>query len=129
MNTPLLLKIADTIAKHPEKFNMSLWHGYTAGKCTHCIGGWAEAIHLQGVTTPALRYFTASPFLASPAEQIKHYADLLGLTQRQGERLFFLFGWPRRFRDAYMTSGNETPESAMVAVQRIHHFIKTDGRE
>jgi hypothetical protein len=127
MNTQLLLKIADTIAKRPKGLVMRHWHAdATIGTCVrtpkcgtaHCIGGWAAIL-----TGDNSRVTDNTPAV------VRRYGKLLGLSPAQAERLFFLYEWPIQFSTSYGMESEGSPERAMIAVQRIQHFIKTDGRE
>jgi len=62
--------------------------------------------------------------------------DRLGITQEQGDRLFYIrqlhIGmwryWPDEFAEAYLAAKN-SEERVKIAVERIRHFVATDGRE
>jgi hypothetical protein len=63
--------------------------------------------------------------------------NILGLTEEQADRLFFLpiahehheqYSWPAKFEQRY-NAATTLEAKAKVAVERIEHFIKTKGRE
>lgn len=135
MNVQLLLQICDRIAKHPEAFKMESWAEQTECGTAACVAGYACI--LSGVQPNFSERCTGeddrrtATFGENEVCQFKA-AELLELTCIQTRRLFFTTyrcdGWPidyfRRYDDA------KTPEErAAVAVERIHHFIKTEGRE
>lgn len=79
----------------------------------HCIAGAANAIEKR----KRFGYHTARRFL--------------GLTIDQAYKLFAYVdgnGWPYAFQTAY-NQARTLRERAKVAVARIEHFIKTEGRE
>lgn len=67
-------------------------------------------------------------------EAIYQAQDILGLEKEQARRLFYFsnmhgyYHWPLKFEDAYLNA--KTPRArAKVTVERIEHFIKTNGAE
>ena|ERR1700728_4187244 len=137
MNVKLLRKIAKVIIEKPRQFDMSRWHhnkkarehdwsrgvyeSYTAlcdlpqekqisCDTTHCIAGWAQAI------SPDRKCKT-------PAE--KDAKRLLQITPSMANRLFYCDNWPEQFqgkRDTWKPTRKQ-------AVERIKHFISTEGAE
>ena len=123
MNIELLEKIAEVIVQKPEEFDMNYFDGFRmpngtvsgfsdGQKCgtTHCIGGWAAAL--------------------CPDERDKEYADILGLTEEESDRLFYVDGldsggWPKQFCGVAVA----WQPTAEQAAARIRHFIATDGAE
>ena len=108
MNVELLLKIKEQILKEPENFVMSVYHCGTA----HCIGGWAQVM-----TGPRVDSMVTTDAL-----------NALDISLAQGDKLFYVAGWPTKFRLAYV---NDVTREGRVkaAVDRIDHFIATNGEE
>jgi hypothetical protein len=82
-----------------------------------CIAGWA--VLLSDDDPP------------SDAEEIELRANaLLGLTPEMGDRLFFTTEWPERFKQSYREAeDSDLAVAALVAAERVEHFIKTKGAE
>ncbi len=105
LNVNLLLKVADTIAKHPQAFDMGDWDCGT----TACIAGWA--LRLSGK-----RYGLSKDGMFSSADA----ASALGLKQGDALKLFFRINWPATFcNERYLA------DKISVTIARIHHFIRT----
>lgn len=84
-----------------------------------CIAGWTYALSRR--ITPK----TAALRNAYPEEEA---AKLLGISERQAERLFLVDHWPGKFYQQWQ----ERPSlkiRARIAARRIDHFIKTRGEE
>jgi hypothetical protein len=109
MNTTLLRKISDTICKNASKFDMGMW-GNECGT-TMCIAGWA--IKLSG---------------DDPRKYDSHLEnrakDLLGLTEKQVDDLFYAAYWPQKFSFKFSTA-KTNEDRVMIAAERIEHLIKT----
>jgi hypothetical protein len=54
--------------------------------------------------------------------------EALGLSTRQGQRLFSEKGWPTKFRKALLHAKTAKAYTAVV-IKRIDHFIKTKGMD
>lgn len=82
MNRENILKVADVIEDHANKFDMDVWG---AGDLLHncgsagCIGGWTLALFENDASGHSARA-----------------SEYLGLTTEQGDELFF----PSNYRDA-----------------------------
>lgn len=112
MNVELLRKVQEQILAEPKKFDMGDFDGETQCGTTHCIGGWAAKLEGLEISSEGGR-------------------EALDIDKDQAERLFYVTeddegpGWPLQFRgekDAWLP----TPQQA---VDRISHFIATEGRE
>jgi hypothetical protein len=133
MNVELLRKIEAHILAEPKRLHMSSFMmrqsarnvlssvggkpvGYPKCGTAACIAGWAVILEdglPQGYLTGAQIYDRAQ--------------ELLGLHVGQADRLFYRMSWPDEFYD--MGGDDGTQKTAEVAVKRIEHFIKTEGRE
>lgn len=114
MNIPLLLQIADHIAKQPEALDMSMFFGDCG--TVFCIGGLACLI-MEG---PSAYVRHKTPPYYTPDTRARNHLEL---SMFQSERLFYLDHWPVELEREYELGGAE--ERAAVAVHRIHHFIAT----
>ena len=93
-----------------------------------CIAGWA--IHLNGgLKTPKETYEHSKDDAAYYVNFYSPYgARVLGLSSREGDRLFLIGSWPVNFAKRYYLA--KTPKTrAKAAADRITHFIKTKGQE
>jgi hypothetical protein len=137
VNVPLLRQVQAAILAKPDAFDMSGWCGSTS-----CIAGHAAAI--AGWLLPKGDPFSVAGWRVDvkPAAEVgrpevvhvvgfvgpEPFIRVLDLTEAQAERLFHAVSWPREFEDAYDAA--PTPAAAArVAVDRIEHFIATDGAE
>lgn len=124
MNVELLEKIITRIEAEPENLDMTMRHCGTA----HCIGGWAET--LAGKVIP-------EPLMTAADKERNEYQDhvqnnareILGLTRTQANNLFHRHNWPLEFKNRYWDSGLEPSVKAAATIDRIKHFIKTNGAE
>lgn len=116
-----LTLLAEYIETHDEEFDMSEWEGSRflnwitkrtiwGCKTTHCIAGWACELWSD----------TSSGNVPAKAQQV------LGLTFKQAQKLFYIDKWPAQFRNAYSTP-KYSDHNAWVAAERIRHFIATNG--
>lgn len=120
MNITLLRKVQQHISDEPKRFVMSTWrrHGspgtlvlngdyglpqVIAPACgtVACISGWADVLSNNGINP-------------------------LKLNEAQQSRLFYVGGWPKRFRDKFRRSRSPKNRVAL-ANARIDYFIKTRG--
>lgn len=116
MNIPLLRRIQRQIKSSPEKLRMNKYATRIKGCGTaYCIAGWA--LKLSGYTEKKIRECdtaqTASQLLEIPPNDC---------TTKW--KLFNINDWPRRYR-----TQDRSKELPALAVKRIDHFIKTEGRE
>jgi len=96
---------------------MGDWHQEKSCGTTHCIAGWAQVLS------------------GRKQDYDGAYADgqeVLGLTEEQAERLFYItsgaYGdWPEQFKGE--GEGKKWSPTPQQAVDRIEHFILTEGRE
>lgn len=133
MNVGRLRETAAYILAHPERLDMFLFltggdaHRYplnvneleaNTGACG-CIAG------LTHVLAEQVPHGIAKSFHTSGKE-------LLGLTEEEAKRLFFVDDWPQPFcRDMYASYRGEGShrdpgklrDRAAITVSRIHHFI------
>ena len=128
MNVTLLRKVAAKILEEPKQFDMSWW--FLAGRApgiipncgtAACIAGWGIAIDRK-ISHEMARRMAAN-------HNVSHEASkAFGLHDRQADCLFSVSRWPERFRKQYKKRVSPLAK-AKVAVARIEHFIKTEGRE
>lgn len=113
MNVELFERVKEKILAEPENFRMSSFHCGTS----FCIAGWA--VVLSG--------YEINAFMKACDASWTHWAEpamtLLDLTESQAWRFFLPTGWPRQFIEAY----RENP--AKATIDRINHFIATEGKE
>lgn len=142
MNVKLLREVEKRILAEPRRFDMMTFGdkldkeaiealGEEAPPCgtVACIAG-----HVDWMTHP--RLFAASVAIDRFARDdsiAERAAKELGLGFELSQdtyagRLFFDDEWPKKFQAAF--SKAKTPlQRAKVAVKRIEHFIKTNGKE
>ncbi len=142
MNVKLLRKVEKRILAEPRRFNMMIFGEKLNKRTIEALGKQAPprgtvaciAGHVDWMTHPRL-------FAASVAIDRFHRDDSiekraakelgLGFDPSQdtnADRLFFDDEWPKKFQAAF--SKAKTPlQRAKVAVKRIEHFIKTNGKE
>ena len=140
MNVKLLREVEKRILAEPRRFDMMTFGtklnkrtiralGKQAPPCgtVACIAG-----HVDWMAHP--RLFAASVALGDYDDSIvKRAAKELGLgfelsQDTNAGRLFFDNEWPEKFQAALAEA--KTPlQRAEVAVKRIEHFIKTNGKE
>ena len=140
MNVKLLREVEKRILAEPRRFDMMTFGdkldkeaiealGEEAPPCgtVACIAG-----HVDWMTHP--RLFAASVALGDYDDSIvERAAKELGLGFEPSQdtnagRLFFDNEWPEKFQAALAEA--KTPlQRAEVAVKRIEHFIKTNGKE
>lgn len=125
MNIPLLRQIAEKAIEFPETFDMDRW-GFTlpsdkAHPCgaVGCIAGTAVVL-----TEPA-RFLR---LVDNRGDWFLAGKNALDLSTREAERLFFTRDWPPTFMHRY-NRAIRAKLRARIAVERIEHFIATEGRE
>lgn len=149
INIPLLRKIQKQILKEPKQFDMTNWFTQTESKMRKsgdrffteisqhsripncgtaaCIAGWAVAINNR------LNPDQASAWASSEHKNglyfVGYAAELLGLDDDQGDRLFYEGNWPEEFKFEMGKAYGKASKQAKVACARIDHFIKTNGEE
>jgi len=119
MNTELLLKVKAHILEEPKRLNMSTWVrtdevGPDAPSCgtIACIAGWvcllidADFDRRRSYRVNAIR--------------------LLGITEEQADRLFYIEAWPSEFYLDYSNTFSFA-KMAKVTAERIDYFINTKG--
>lgn len=120
-----LREICKAITEHADQFAMRTWFSELLddnsdpGGCgtAACIGGWAH--HL----------FKANGGTLVESDQAPNFNPTvtLGLDHGEAKRLFYQVNWPSRF---YWGLKLQTPaDRAAIAVERISHFIATEGKE
>lgn len=142
MNTELLRKVEKRLLKQPARFNMRYFGAVALGinslrdmltvpvcKTQACIAG--ETLLAAGLD----KIDKKNGGFVNGVDIAERAQEALGLNYDQAERLFYFQewssggrGWPSQFRNAYDEA--KTPAArAKVAVDRIEHFIETEGRE
>jgi hypothetical protein len=131
MNVERMLETLDLIDRHTAagtgRVDMDNWCEDPEPECgtIACLAGW--------VMTAEERRALLKPWHLRTEEDRKVNAEVIGwerfgIDEEQGDRLFFVGGWPDAFVDAYEDA--ETPvERARVLRERVEHFIATDGEE
>jgi hypothetical protein len=134
MNVKLLRKIQKHILAEPKRFIMSSWAQHRSPiravsqdranrtgdvefpvcGTAACIGGWGIFL-THGVD------FHSYGFEDDARAALK-------LNRSQGERLFDVVNWPSRFRRRFGQTKHRA-SAALIAAERIDHFIATRGRE
>jgi len=114
MNTKLLEKVRDHIAAEPDSWTFQWFNDHECGTRA-CIGG--RAMLLSGISPRKIRRPELLEKEYGTSTRAEIAEKLLGLDFDQAERLFYF--WPEPFDEL-------DPKSA---VDRIDHFIKTDGAE
>lgn len=143
MNTELLLKISDRIIKHPDHFDMSCFFGVRSSQVgkPYILRVHPTELELQTncntVACIAGQAILLTQRLAEVGKgdgkksEFGLACEILGLSQEKATALFHLEYWPEPFGANYyraMDNRNDIA-AAQVVAKRIHHFIKTEGRE
>jgi hypothetical protein len=136
INVELLARVRAHILEDERRIEMSRYarraYGRTAPPCgtTACIAGWAV------ILTDGLPKRITDDYYAS----VKPRAiNLLGLSEDEADRLFFVMGWPRAFHDRYRAAerfidehddedekADKAGESkAQIVADLIDHIIRT----
>lgn len=121
MNTKLLHRVALAILDEPTKFDMQLFVAENENSpcgTTACIAGFAVAMS-RGLAS--LRSLFGIDIESSAQ-------NIIGLSDRTADRLFYKPLWPVDFYQAYNDAENAY-ERAEIAFWRIQHFIATEGEE
>lgn len=148
MNVKLLRRVARIILRRYKQLDMGyfLEPKKGAGPCgtTACIAGWAFVL-----TTPKTRnmplkagrmlnknfdkktehYSLGMGLNAHEIQRLRDEATVrLGLDEEQRQRLFYSDRWPEPFQTKIRIDYDPgTKRYAQVVVDRIEHFIKSDG--
>lgn len=104
-----------------------------------CINGWVLARNAKKAISLVKKYENSfEPYKTQEYEpreydtylsaEAKAGQSLLGLTDGQTHRLFFLENWPEKFQTRYHKAATNRTR-AKVAYDRILHFINTLGYE
>lgn len=124
-----LREICKAITEHADQFQMAGWFRYLldggeeAGGCgtAACIAGWAHHLFTAKAKTLEASNTGENWHAFQPFE-------ILGLPNFASRRLFHLENWPTEFYARYRNA--QTPaDRAAIAVERISHFIATEGKE
>jgi len=140
MNIDLLNKICSSLEQEPKRFHMGEWVSINPesdlnipferlAPCgtTACIAGFA--VMLDQCDVPADPDNWRKTMTGLNNFSIQDWAkELLQLSENQAAQLFRVTCWPSQFMHKYTSAPNATV-SAQVAVERIKHFIKTDGTD
>lgn len=161
----LLRKVQAHILEEPKRLDMSDWGvAYATGTKTRiegttdkevpvpacntvgCVAGWSIFLGRPKLWKDLIKataenkaiYDNEDTALDETLNSPKYEAErILGITDEQGERLFFfkkwsfrnpLSGWPEKFSDAYKKA-KTAKQRAKVTAARIDRFIDTDGAE
>ncbi len=105
------------LEKTPDAYNQQEPGGFNTPSCGSpaCICGW-------------MYEFARRKANAKRREKIPYEAKSVGLTVGQFDRLFYRPDWPDKFRlqrSLYCSAITPAP----VAIERIKHFIATNGNE
>lgn len=146
MNKILLKKVANHIKKHPEQLSMVDWVSDTDCGTTACIAGWtcllskdkcckdtyAENSFLLRVSKefPRNRELIQFNVYKRKRVEILHTSEaavsLLDISSSDENKLFYVSGWPKKFRIDYLRVLRvNQKKTAEVVYRRILHFIKT----
>jgi hypothetical protein len=128
MNVPLLLEIKAHILAEPDKFRMDTWTCGTA----HCIAGWALELRGFKIVNPtAWAAMQTVEGGGSPGHVAARLLDLQSeddYGEMSSDRLFIDDYWPEDFAERY-GNAESRQERAIIAAERIDHFIATNGEE
>lgn len=131
--------IMRNMLKYPEQVKMEWWFdtvnaiGKKPPRCgtAGCIGGWAIALFAKRRKMSLKQAYSLSQAFSEHANAGKALG-LPRVTQNayaiDRNRLFCLDRWPKKFSNAYATARTSLGATRAV-VNRIKHFIKTDGEE
>lgn len=136
MNKEMLMKIHDVLECEGD-VKMGSWaSGSRVTKCgtVGCIAGWAMIINGDTKKNGDLK---AAVYAACGGDEEARGMELLGLTEEQANRLFYVQNWPEDLEDRYIdvheeytSSGRAAREARVRIVQeRIKRFIESEGRE
>lgn len=134
MNVKLLRKIQKHILAEPRRLDMQ--YIYTPRQARKaeppcgtvcCIAGWAIYLKHKGKVVPYDGIFLKSikdeTVMGAPAAE-----KILSINKTQKDNLFFMWGWPEKFRKLY-DKAKTAKTRAKIASERIDLFIATKGAE
>lgn len=136
MNVARLQRIRDHVAATPDVFDMDDWVGRCGTVC--CFGGHAalDAGYIVVRTSPrpdtfAVYYDITAAGLASAPHVTwfntdPMFAAALELSKAQADRLFYIDGWPKDFRELFQKAETAAAR-ATIAAKRIDRFIGSGG--
>ena len=137
MNVPLLNQVIDAIKADPKRLDMQYFvHEKNSEDpepgcgTVGCIAGWAVLLknHRRGEPMGYVCQRLSKALGQGNSSFPVEAQELLGLSAKQATKLFYLDEWPAPFREAYAT-GNNAKRRVQVTVDRIKHFVKTQGRD
>lgn len=133
------------VLKYPEQVKMETWFSGTNAvgnippRCgtAGCIGGWAIALFAkkkpmnlkEAKHLASIKWFETE--WQQAARSLGLIVDMSNRTEDERDhcnRLFSVPNWPRNLAKAYNKAAT-AKGVARVVVNRIKHFIKTDGEE
>lgn len=117
MNTELMLRVADAIEAHPERFDMSEWIYADPCGTSGCIAGWtvmtACGDRLRVYNT---KQITLDGHVAGTASLAQ---DLLGLDDETADNLFFMSEWPNDIREQIDEGEMSEAQGAAIMLRRM----------
>ena len=126
MNVKLLRKVKKHILQEPRRFFMEKL--VEKGKP-------GQAVSLDGIPRSLPACGTAACIagwvcILEKTVQVdrRDAEEILGISDDEGERLFFVPSWPDRYRSKWRTT-TDLRARAKIGANRIDHFIKTKGAE
>lgn len=145
----LLRKVEKQILDEPRRLDMNQWgitnepnEQFPACKTQGCIAGWTCMLSDKGLWKSLVQKSRSGDYTERRLDMFlpgfvpsEKAAKLLNLTEKQADNLFYfklwksgVSGWPEKYSNAYDKA--KTPAGrARATVNRIEHFIKTDGAE
>ena len=152
----LLEKVAITILEQPARLSMNNWGSiyspdYVGNRdisssevpvcrTQGCIAGWTIFLGRPTLRTKLLKETTQENYSifhldCHVPDGAEEYAiKLLGITQEQADRLFYLpgfgfgEGWPKEFSGGFHKAKTDK-QKAKITAARIRFFIQTDGTD
>jgi hypothetical protein len=126
MNTQLLLQVKAAILAEPHLFDMEFYLVRRLCGTAACIAGHAVHIAAPQVYDAAIhRLNTGGGYFVDLGGEGKTALDIDAETAK---RLFLTTRWPEEFLEAYEDCAT-SEQRAVVAAQRIDHFIATNGAD
>ncbi len=124
MNIERMRAVQKAILAEPEHFDMEEFFKESDCGTFACIAGFAVAVERRQLVAK----FNLKNFYVSGKTTSEYAIEFLELDYKESGYLFHDMGWPQQFRDRYRKAIT-AKERAQIAVDRIEHFIKTDGKE
>ena len=131
MNVKLLKWISNQIEKEPESFEMAGVISTNSCGTACCIAGWALVKNFSKRMHSKIdpkRVTRSKEFNSIKFDWELKASVILELDVYQANRLFFTYNWPERFHSNY-NNATTKQEIAEIAIERIRHFIATNGAE